>query len=37
MLRRYVRDLEDWIIRTLARFNVSGERREGRVGIWVAQ
>ena len=35
-VRRFVRDLEDWIIRTLARFNVTGERREGRVGIWVA-
>src|SRR5690606_18707294 len=31
----YVRALEDWLIRTLARFNVTGERREGRVGIWV--
>ncbi len=36
-LRRYVHDLEEWIIRALARFNVSGERREGRVGIWVAR
>jgi lipoyl(octanoyl) transferase len=35
-LRRYVRDLEEWIIRTLARFGVKGERREGRIGIWVA-
>ena len=35
-VRRFVRDLEEWIIRTLARFNVKGERREGRVGIWVA-
>lgn len=35
-VRRYVRDLEEWIIRALARFNVKGERREGRVGIWVA-
>ena len=34
-LRRYVRDLEEWIIRALARFAVTGERREGRVGIWV--
>ncbi len=31
----FVRDLEDWLIATLARFNVTGERREGRVGIWV--
>jgi lipoyl(octanoyl) transferase len=36
-VRRYVGDLEDWIIRTLARFNVRGERREGRVGVWVAR
>ncbi|MDQ7246060.1 lipoyl(octanoyl) transferase LipB [Dongia sedimenti] len=35
-LRRYVHELEDWIIRTLARFGVKGERREGRIGIWVA-
>ncbi|MDH3473715.1 MAG: lipoyl(octanoyl) transferase LipB [Rhodospirillales bacterium] len=34
-LRRYVSDLEDWVIRALASFNVAGERREGRVGIWV--
>ncbi|WP_299616852.1 lipoyl(octanoyl) transferase LipB [Pelagibius sp.] len=34
-LRRYVHDLEDWIIRSLARFSVTGERRDGRVGIWV--
>jgi lipoyl(octanoyl) transferase len=35
-LRAYIRDLETWIIRTLARFGVTGERREGRIGIWVA-
>ena len=34
-LRAYVHDLEDWLIAALARFNVTGERREGRVGIWV--
>lgn len=34
-LRRYVQDLEEWIIRALASFNVKGERRDGRVGIWV--
>jgi lipoyl(octanoyl) transferase len=27
--------LEEWMIRTLARFSVKGERREGRVGVWV--
>jgi lipoyl(octanoyl) transferase len=36
-VRRFVGDLEDWIIRTLARFNVRGERRAGRVGVWVAR
>ena len=35
-VRRFVYDLEEWLIRTLARFNVRGERREGRIGIWVA-
>jgi lipoyl(octanoyl) transferase len=35
-VRDFVHDLEAWIIRTLARFDVRGERREGRVGIWVA-
>ncbi len=34
-IRRYVHDLEQWLIRALDRFNVRGERREGRVGIWV--
>jgi lipoyl(octanoyl) transferase len=36
-VRRFVRDLEEWLIRTLAAFNVRGERREGRVGIWVVR
>lgn len=34
-VRRYVATLEEWIIRTLAAFNVFGERREDRVGVWV--
>lgn len=34
-LRAYVQALEAWIILALARFGVRGERREGRVGIWV--
>jgi len=34
-LRRYVAALESWIISTLARFDVLGERREDRVGVWV--
>lgn len=32
---RFVTDLERWIIAALARFNVTGEVREGRVGVWV--
>jgi lipoyl(octanoyl) transferase len=32
----YVNALEEWLIRTLDRFNIKGERRKGRVGIWVA-
>jgi lipoyl(octanoyl) transferase len=35
-VRCYVNGLEEWLIRALDRFNVKGERREGRVGIWVA-
>lgn len=34
-VRRYVNSLEEWIIRTLAIFNVTGERRKGRPGVWV--
>lgn len=34
-VRRFVFQLEAWVIRTLALFNVLGERRAGRVGIWV--
>jgi lipoyl(octanoyl) transferase len=34
-VRAYVAGLEAWIIRTLAAFNVTGERREDRVGVWV--
>jgi lipoyl(octanoyl) transferase len=29
--------LEEWMIRVLARFGITGERREGRIGVWVAQ
>jgi len=35
-IRAFVRGLEDWVIATLAEFGVTGERRAGRVGIWVA-
>jgi lipoyl(octanoyl) transferase len=34
-VRAFVASLEEWIIRTLAAFNVRGERREDRVGVWV--
>lgn len=36
-VRAFVLALEDWVIATLAAFNVKGERREGRVGIWVTR
>lgn len=36
-VRAFVCDLEEWLIRALARLGVKGERRQGRVGIWVAQ
>jgi lipoyl(octanoyl) transferase len=36
-VRRFVAALEEWLIRTLAAFNVRGERREDRVGVWVAR
>ncbi len=36
-VRCFVHQLEEWIIRALARFDVRGERRVGRVGIWVAR
>ena len=34
-VRKFVATLEEWIIRTLAAFNVRGERREDRIGVWV--
>lgn len=34
-VRAYVATLEEWIIRSLAHFNVVGERRDDRVGVWV--
>src|SRR3954449_12475232 len=36
-VRAYVAGLEQWIIGTLAAFNVRGERREDRVGVWVVR
>ena len=34
-VRRFVADLEEWLIRTLAAFDIRGERREDRIGVWV--
>lgn len=36
-VRAYVHDLEEWLIRALAKFDVKGERRAERVGIWVVR
>jgi lipoyl(octanoyl) transferase len=36
-VRAYVAGLEQWIIQALAAFDVRGERREDRVGVWVAR
>jgi len=36
-VRAFVTALESWIIATLAEFNIKGETREGRVGVWVAR
>ena len=36
-VRAFVAELEGWIIDTLAAFNVRGEIRDGRVGVWVVR
>jgi len=36
-VRAYVQNLEDVMIHTLAAFGITGERREGRIGIWVGR
>ena len=36
-VRAFVKNLEDWVIATLGEFNVKGERRAGRVGVWVTR
>jgi len=33
--RKFVNNLEDWIIATLGQFNVKGEKRCDRIGVWV--
>lgn len=35
-IRAFVHGVEEWIIRTLAGFAIPAERRQGRVGVWVA-
>ena len=34
-VRKYIQDLENWIINSLSAFNIDGEIKEGRVGVWV--
>ena len=34
-IRKYVFDLEEWVIQTLAEFDIEAQRRDGRVGLWV--
>lgn len=34
-IKKYVCQLEEWVIRSLAHFGIKGERRPGRIGIWV--
>ncbi len=36
-VRRFVAQLEAWVIATLAEFNIAGEARPGRVGVWVGR
>jgi lipoyl(octanoyl) transferase len=36
-VRAFVAALEAWVIGTLGRLNIRGERRDGRVGVWVAR
>lgn len=36
-VRAFISALEEWIIKSLAQFNVKGERREDRVGVWVSR
>ena len=34
-VRKFVQNLENWVIKTLAQFSVTGERHKGQVGIWI--
>ncbi|MEH6403380.1 MAG: lipoyl(octanoyl) transferase LipB [Sneathiella sp.] len=36
-IRAFVQDLENWVIDVLAQYQIKGEKRDGRVGVWVAK
>jgi len=36
-VRVFVQDLENWVIDVLAQYHIKGEKREGRIGVWVAR
>ena len=36
-IRKYIYDLETWLINSVAEFGIEGERRYGRIGVWVDQ
>ena len=36
-IRKYIYDLETWLINSVAEFGIEGERRSGRIGVWVDQ
>jgi len=36
-IKQYICDLEQWVINTIQVFDIKGERRQGRVGIWVVK
>lgn len=36
-IRAFVQGLENWVIDSLAEFNLNGEIRQGRVGVWIAR
>ena len=36
-IKQYICTLEQWVINTLQEFDIKGERRQGRVGIWVVK
>ena len=36
-IKKYVKNLEIWVIRSLAKLEITGETRSGRVGIWVSR